>query len=338
MSSQTVQARLDSPVFMISIDTELAWGAFDCGGTDLYSEYYEDSRGVVRRLLAMFSRYDIPVTWAIVGHLFLESCSRNGPDSHSHVLQPDYSWYPQGWLSHDPCSDWKRAPYFYAPDIVDLILNDETDHEIGCHTFTHAIIGDSECSREVAMSQLSECRRLAQIKGVKMESLVFPRNSVGHLDVLHELGFTSFRGVEPNWYSGLSEAGVGRRLCHFVDRLLAAPPPCHTEFQGIRGPGGGRFLFNIPASMFLTPLAGLWRIVPVSRRVLQAKRGIERSLGESGLFHLWFHPENISSSPDLEDALEEILRFVSSHIEAGRMTCYTMARLARRLDTLVTEG
>ncbi len=55
--------------FCISIDTELLWGRKDLD----YSKFIEKTkkeRIIIKKLLALFKKYNIPVTWAIVGKLY----------------------------------------------------------------------------------------------------------------------------------------------------------------------------------------------------------------------------------------------------------------------------
>lgn len=323
---------LDKALFVLSIDTELAWGSFDRNGLQKYRAYYPRVRRIITSLLDLFDRYSIKATWAVVGHLFLESCSRSGDNSHSHVLQPSYSWYPEGWLSHDPYSNVNDAPFFYAPDIVNSILSSRQRHEIGSHTFSHAIIGDPECSREVAYSQFAECKRLARALGTEMSSVVFPRNSPGHLDVLYELGFSSFRGSEENWYRCLPTRAKSRMFCHLADRLLSVTPPCYSQIRTFRANGFSHYLFDLPASMFYTPFRGMWRLVGISRRVLQARKGIRKAIRDGALFHLWFHPLNLATSPLLMGGLEEILSIVSDQVKAGNIRAMTMSETAEYLQ------
>ncbi len=328
---------LNRAVFVISLDTELAWGSFDRNGLQNYGHLYAQMRTIVDSLLAMFARHDIKATWAIVGHLFLESCSREGIDNHNHVLQPRYGWYPQGWLSDDPFSHVGLQPYFYAPDVVEAILASRPRHEIASHTFTHVILGDPECAAEVARSQLLECRRLAENKGRELVSLVFPRNSVGHLDVLCRLGFLSYRGPEENWYSRASVIPRLAKLCRYVNKLVAATPPCYKELRCCREDEGQPWLFNLPASMFYPPFGGLWNLVGLGRRVSQAKKGVRAAVATQSLFHLWFHPFNLATSPALLDGLDEVLGAVSKEMKAGNMASFTMAETALHLSSLLDE-
>lgn len=328
---------LDRAVFAISLDLELAWGSFDRNGVQNYGCLYAQVRPIVQSLLAMFEQHDIKATWAIVGHLFLDRCSRDGTHNHNHVLQPHYKWHPQGWLSHDPFSDVRADPYFYAPDLVDRIVASRAGQEIASHTFTHVILGDPECSADVALSQLQECRRLAENKGTELVSLVFPRNSVGHLEVLCRLGFLSYRGPEENWYTQANAVPKLAKLCRYVDKLVAATPPCYKELRCFREDESQPWLFNLPASMFYPPFGGLWNLVTLGRRVLQAKKGIREAVAKKSLFHLWFHPFNLASSPTLLHGLDDVLGTVSREVKAGNMESLTMAETALHLSALIDE-
>lgn len=319
---------LDRATFVISLDTELAWGSFDKNGVQKYAREYAQVRTIVDRLLAMFDRHRINATWAIVGHLFLERCAREGEGNHNHVLQPQYSWYPQGWLSADPFSSIRENPFFYAPDIVERIILSHHSHEIASHTFTHVIMGDPECSGEVAASQLQACQRLAARKGREMVSLVFPRNAVGHLDVLCKLGFVSYRGPEENWYNPTRGFPILAKVCRYIDKLASVTPTCYNELWCCRQDPSQRWLFNIPASMFYPPFGGLWNLVGLGRRVSQAKKGIQRAVASKSLFHLWFHPFNLATSPALLEGLDDILATVSKEMRAGDLSSCTMAETA----------
>ena len=329
---------LDRAVFIISLDTELGWGSFDRNGIQNYGRYYAQVRTIVDDLLAMFQRHDIKATWAIVGHLFLEACSREGKGNHNHVLQPNYHWHPQGGSAQTLFPTAQEAPFFYAPDVVERVLAAHPrGQEIASHTFTHVILGDPECTQEVARSQLQECQRLAANKGRDLFSLVFPRNSVGHLDVLCRLGFVSYRGPEENWYDRANSSPKLAKLCRYVDKLLAVTPPCYKELWCCREDQSQPWLFNLPASMFYPPFGGLWNLVGIGRRVSQAKKGIREAIARKSLFHLWFHPFNLATSPLLLEGLDEVLGTVSAEMKAGNMASLTMAETALHVSALMDE-
>src|SRR5260221_3796464 len=88
--------------FCISIDTELLWGRKDLD----YSKFIEKTkkeRIIIKRLLALFKKYNISVTWATVGKLY------EGND-----------------------------PLWSGKDIIKSIKKDKI-HELGSHSYSHEI-------------------------------------------------------------------------------------------------------------------------------------------------------------------------------------------------------
>ena len=54
--------------FCISIDTELLWGRKDLNYKHFIPKIKKE-RKIIKRLLALLNKYQIPATWAIVGRL-----------------------------------------------------------------------------------------------------------------------------------------------------------------------------------------------------------------------------------------------------------------------------
>jgi peptidoglycan/xylan/chitin deacetylase (PgdA/CDA1 family) len=294
-----VMVELSSGVAIVSIDTELAWGDAH-RGTEGPSRSYDDERRVIDRLVGVFDRYEIPATWAVVGHLFLDRCDRDGGRPHPDVLRPEYPWFDGDWFDVDPCSTRAAAPEYYGRDIVDRIRAAATGHEVGCHSFAHAMAGEPGCSPEAFASDLDACRKAAAVDGVTLRSFVFPRNSVGHLDVLARQGFTCYRG------------------------RATAQPPVRPE----RDPSG---LWNIPATFLFAPAtrrAG----VPIDVWVLHPRARLRQAARRRSLFHVWFHPYNITAAADRAlRGIELLAREAARLREQGRLDVVTMGALADRL-------
>ncbi len=111
-------------IFCISIDTELLWGR----NPSKWQEFYPRAKKVrliVKRLLKLFEKYQIPATWAIVGNLYLE-----------------------------PTAD-KYSNFLHSPDIIRDIRKYK-NQEIGCHSFSHPDfdkISKKEAEKEVVVEE-----------------------------------------------------------------------------------------------------------------------------------------------------------------------------------------
>lgn len=82
---------LQRGAFLISIDTEMAWGSVH--HRDVGRHYsYQAEREFIDRLLALFDKYQIRATWAVVGHLFLDQCQAVDGRKHPEIVRPGYRW------------------------------------------------------------------------------------------------------------------------------------------------------------------------------------------------------------------------------------------------------
>lgn len=327
----TASAPLDRGVFLLSLDTELAWGGVHDGGHRSRAESFRHTRSAVSRLLELMATHGIRATWAFVGHLMLRACGRDGGRKHPEIVRPDYEWFEGDWFADDPASDWRRAPDWYAPDLLEAVLDCPAEMEIGCHTFSHVVVGDEGCSRRAFASELAACRSAAEAWGLELRSFVHPRDEIGHLGTLAEHGFTCYRGAPfPAWEHSVPEP-VGK-LTRGV-RWTTSMPPLTAR------PSRRRGLWNLPATSFYLHRSGAAGAIPVSLRVRRAEVGIERAIEENSLFHLYFHPFNLASDPDgLLGGLDRLFRHVSRRRAEGKLANPTMGSLAERLERSDSGG
>lgn len=198
-----------SSVVIISADFELAWAwhyaknIADPLKTALAMARNE--RDNIPGLLTLCEKFNIPVTWLTVGHLFLESCSPENGILHPEIPRPGHfenEWWRytgDDWFEHDPGTNYKDDPLWYGPDLVELILGSKIKHEIGCHTFSHIDCRDAVCTPEQFEAEINACLKGAERFGIgKMESFVHPGHTIGNLVTLGKLGFTSFRSDSAN--------------------------------------------------------------------------------------------------------------------------------------------
>jgi peptidoglycan/xylan/chitin deacetylase (PgdA/CDA1 family) len=310
---------LDRGVFTLSLDFELIWGTLDLFGPERFRRACEVEREVViDRLLDLFTEFNIPATWCVLGHLLLDRCRAKDAYKHPEIIPPTHSWLSRGWFDDDPDADEQSAPVFLGRSLVEKIKACPVRQEIGCHSFSHVIFGDRGCSRQTADSEVAECVRLAREMGIEMRSFAFPRNSVGHLDVLTRHGFAFYRGAEPHWYERRRLPEKIKRLAHLWDVLTAAAPPVSLPEQT-----GG--MWNIAGSMIYFPSHGLRRYVPVGRRVKRAFKGLDRAARQKRIFHLWFHPTNLADDTErMFEGLRAILERASLERDRGELDILPM--------------
>ncbi len=310
----------DHGVFTLSLDFELIWGTLDHGPEPFGEACERERTQVVGRLLAMFEEFEIPATWCVLGHLLLESCQQRNGLKHPEIVQPSHAWVQGDWFAHDPCGNEESHPIFYGRSLVERIRSCRVRQEIGCHSFSHPIFGDPGCARATAESELAECDRVARGLGIEMQAFAFPRNRVGHLQVLRENGYTVYRGPEPVWYEGAPVPGPLRRLGHLLDVLTARRPPVVAPEEALPG------LWNLPGSMIYFPFHGFRRYVPMSLRVRRAMKGLELAARTGRVFHLWFHPTNLAYGTErLFAGLRGILARAADLRAEGQLSILSMS-------------
>ena len=289
--------------FILSLDTEIAWGT-DMQELFKYAYCFEAYRVILRRLIDLLDQYNIPATWAVVGQLMLK------PDDKRSLIMAS--------------PELGMIEWFHAPYVVEWIRAAKTAHEIGTHTFTHAYTDDPEITPAVWENELRHVAKLhRELKLPTARSLVYPRNQIKYLDSLPKHGIIAYRGIEGH------RARERRGLAHLLHRALALLPPTYN----LNACKVNDKLVNLPASQFLLAYDDIRSRIPTASRVRQARLGMEQAARRNELYHLWFHPFNLGTSPRMFEALEQILQIASAMRDQGKLQVLTMEQAARQILT-----
>jgi ubiquinone/menaquinone biosynthesis C-methylase UbiE/peptidoglycan/xylan/chitin deacetylase (PgdA/CDA1 family) len=312
---------LKKGIFTISIDTELAWGTFEHGGHLKYKDAYKKYRLLISELLKLFEKYEISATWSIVGHLFLDRCSKENGKLHPDIVRPNYSWYKNDWFDCDPGTDMSKDNFWYGSDIVKMIQDAAPEQEIASHSFGHPIFSDPGCFRATAESDIAKCVALARDKGIKLSSFTFPRNSPGHLDVLVEHGFKIFRGKDATSFN-FRPPILRKAMLLLGDMFAATPPVVEPHFIA------GSELIELKGSMLFRFAHGASRFIPKDVRFKKAEKGIDSAIREGKIFNLWFHPISFAwRTSEMLDEFEKILKYASKKQKAGDLKILTLKEI-----------
>jgi len=288
---------------IISADLELAWGwHWVKNNSDPLSfarNKAHQTRENFPKLLSLFEQFGIPITWATVGHLFLENCERDNGIAHPGILRlPHFTnefWsYTKGdWFDGDPGSNSQAAPEWYAPDLISQILDSPVKHEIACHTFSHINMSDVCYTQAIADTEIHACCKVAEEWGIELKSFVFPGNIAGNFASLKKYGFTGYR----------------------MENFYQLDYPKRDKYD----------LWRIPGGICLEKPFSNWRD---EYWVNILKNYIDLALEYGFVCHFWFHP---SAAPETFDV---ILPRILEHIrdKQGVLWCTTMNNLVRWLD------
>jgi hypothetical protein len=313
-------------IFIISLDTELAWGGFDLGLTEKNRKYYEDSRDCIYRLLMLFEKYNIQATFAIVGHIMLNGCTEVEGIKHPDIVRPEHSWYLKDWFIEDPASHMSKNSIWYGQDILKEILAASPQHEIASHSFSHIIFGAKGCTYECARSDIHKCVEIAGQQDIKLKSFIYPRNSEGYKEILKEEGFEVYRGSGNEWYNKFNFS-ILKKVGHIIDEVFAIAPKTSLPVKDESG------LYNVKGNMLYLSRDGIRKLIPISSRVKKAKKGIDKAVKGGEVFHLWLHPFNIATDKEnLLQGMDEILNYVREKIDLDQMTSMVISDIPISMD------
>jgi len=274
----------------ISADFELNW-AFRSLPADQRDKLGIAERDNVPYILDLLDEFSMPITWATVGHLFLESCSRESKYGHGNMPRPAANPLWQGdWYKHDPCTDLRRDPLWYAPDLIEQVIGAKAGHEIGSHSFSHIDFSQRTSDRELVKREMEESLAAMAPFGLGLRSLVFPFNHMGHgyHDLLHQFGIIAVRHRDEKIrlsYPERSAAGV------------------YKIYESMNLRSSNLYHYRDKAELF-----------------------VAHAMQRGAAYHLWFHPSD--PRPVFQKEFKEVLQVIQRQREAGTLWAATMGDLA----------
>lgn len=295
---------LTNGTFIISLDFELHWGVFERVNYDSpYMKNLFQTPQAIDMILELFEKRNISATWAIIGFLFADS------DQMLKEFEPEIKpLYPcpgkNPYLiktGHNEYDD----PIHFAPSKIRRIQS-VAGQEIATHTFSHFLCNSDGATVEAFRSDLESSVRIADTFGIKLNTIVFPKNQIINkfLDVLPEKGINVYRETEKGWMYSSSrypERSITERISRSLKksaRLLDAYIPLSgtntwsiNELSSESGKPTG-----IPASFFLR-LFDPRLIIFDWLKLQRIKNQIEHAAKFNKMVHLRCHPHNFGSNP-----------------------------------------
>jgi len=298
--------------FIISLDCEGKWGMADHLQT-YHHELLTDAAltRAYERLVALFARYDVPATFGFVMAFILS------PDERERFRAELLGDERDAWLRpyHEDLAAGRRQGW-HVPEALDIVRA-ASIHEVACHSFCHRPLGDQSISAAGAARELSAAHEVARIKGLSLETFIFPRNEVGHLTELKASGFLGYRERLQR-----PRGKLGRALSLAEElNILARAQRRSPDRDG---------LVPIPSGRLLNWRFGARAWIPAA---LTRARWLHqlRSASAGDVVHLWLHPHNLITAPDTEPLLEAVLADVAAMCDAGRIRVVTQRDYCREV-------
>lgn len=271
--------------FVVSLDFELFWGVSDRQTVAGYGRNVLGEWEAVPRMLALFYRHGLRVTWATVGMVMCRDYK------HWREIRPGVRPLYRANIS-PYCMDSlvkENAGLFFARPLVERILA-TGGQELATHTYSHFYCGEAGATPDQFAADLACAGLVAADMGVSLRSAVLPRNQIVEkfLAVLPAAGIDVYRGNAQHWLYRNGDAVVGGlagRVARFADACLPLSGSRTVREQRKDG------LINVPASLFLYPWSSRHRALS-ALRLRRVKQGMTSAAQTGGVFHLWWHPHN----------------------------------------------
>lgn len=319
--------------FIVSLDFELMWGVRDVVTIDAYGEHIRGVHTALPKLLEYFKKYHINGTFATVGLLFFENKEElvaNLPEVKPQYTDANLSPYGN-YIDQFVGTDTKSDPYHYGPGLIELIKT-TPGQEIATHTFCHYYCLEPGQTLEDFKHDLLSAIRIANKRGIHIETIIFPRNQVNeaYLEVCRQHGIKSYRHNEESWiYAARNNENerLSRRSLRLLDAYInISGHHCYTDsYMAASVP------YSMPSSRFLRPYSKRLKWLE-GLRLNRITEGMSHAAKNNLTYHLWWHPHNFGINHDENFAfLEKILMHYQHLNTKYSFSSLNMSELAKRL-------
>jgi len=320
-------AMSESGVFTVSLDFEFYWGVHDKRTLASFKPSLGNIRSVIEETLALFEQYEVHATWATVGFLFSanpDELRESLPQIRPRYAHQEYSPYDYVAQLKDPNDN----EFLFAKNLIKKIA-ETPNQEIATHTMSHLYLLEDGVEPDDVHADLSAAIQVAAESGIKITSIVFPRNQFSEegLEICKSLGINCYRGNQSFFaYNSLDNAAYNnpiRKLTRLLD--------CYVNLSGSNTyslqPENNEML-NVPASFFLRPYSKKLQFLE-GFRSRRLKSAMTKAAKKKEIFHLWWHPHNfgLNSQKNLQ-FLEGILKHYRALSMKHGMASRTMSELS----------
>lgn len=279
-----------NPYFTISLDFELMWGIIDSPKINNYKEYVLGVRELVPELLKLFKKYNIHVTWAVVGFITFEN--KDQIFNYIPKVLPEYNnpkLNPYIYLKNIGKNE-KVDPLHYAYSLLNKII-DTDGMEIGSHTFSHFYCLEPNKQNDSFLYDTEASIANFDRLNLSPKSFVFCKNQFNEnsLSVIEKFGFQNYRGnVNHFLYNSRSsnQENILIKTSRYLDSYINLSG---NNESVLKKDSFG--MNNINASKFLRPIEKNSSYFAINQ-INRIKNSMEYCAINNLGYHLWWHPFN----------------------------------------------
>ena len=297
---------------VVSLDFELLWGVHDHETKESFAKQIDGARAVIPQLLELFKEYGIHATWGIVGMLM--ASNREELLECQPTELPTYSDPRLSTYNHitEIGENEQEDHFHYASSLVNLIAT-YNNQEIGSHTFSHFCCkADGQTVAQFSADLDCAQSMMEKKTGRKARSLIFPRNQFTeeYATAASKKGFQCVRG-NPKSYAYNNGKKKLARVIRFLDTYLNV---CGMKCSSLEDCKRDSHVI-IPASRFFRKFDTRFPFLE-KVKVACIKRQMSYAARKGKIFHLWWHPHNVSINSD--KSLEQLRDLFEYYRELNR--------------------
>lgn len=321
-------------IFTISLDFELHWGVFDKKDRQARKACYQNTLNLIQPLLQQFTKYDVHVTWATVGALYVankQEWEQYNPEVLPAYAVSEYSAY--NWVDHNGINDDVTWAHF-APDEVAAILK-YPGQELGTHTFGHYYCMEPQARQGAFASDLDAVINISKKFNTRPVSLVFPRNQFNrdYLKVCLDKGIKTVRSNPESWFwtpVTNDESSLPRKIFRTGDGYITMGKRTSYPLSKITRTDGEPLL--LPASRLFRPWQPKYKFAN-KLKLRRIVNEMEVAAKRNECYHLWWHPENFGFYPEQNmQELEVILKHYKHLHQQYGMQSWNMGEYSEQLN------
>ena len=302
------------PNFIISLDYELLWGMLDVKNLDKCISNVRGETNAIPEMLDLFEKYNIGVTWAIVGMTLCE----NYDEWRSFKPQQIPKYEKKGKLTNYEIDirSFKDEELFFQKDMIKRIAACPRQ-EIASHSYSHLYFSEPGITNEDISNDFRLFENISFQNNISCKSFIFPRNQVNDvaLKELKKHDFKTFRGNLQNFIQkdGHKDSqSLFFKIIRFGDSYIQISKDLSYKNSANEN------LLNVPGSLFLRPVNSKTPYVLNKMHIKRIKKSMIMAAQNKETFHLWWHPHNFGNSTDdnllnLRDILEHYTVLSNEH-------------------------
>lgn len=317
---------------VISLDYELMWGCCEWSTPEDYGKSnIAHVPEVINRMLKLFHKYDVHVTFATVGMIMLrdkEEAISMAPAKKPSYLRVEASPYSKNYIQqikpeHESLS--------FAPQQV-KILNADPNIEVGTHTYCHYYCWEPGQTIDEFEADLKKAVEAAGNLGITLNSIVFPKNQVSdeYLAICAKYGITSYRGNALKYFNEPNSKlkAVKNRIARLLDAYINVGGMTSIPYDKLESKEG---ILNVCASRMLRPYSPRLSFLE-GLRLRRIRNEMVHAAKKGELYHLWWHPHNFGANMEENFVfLENVLKtYKDCNYRYGMQSC-TMNEMTEQL-------